>query len=298
MSSYNKDKIREVAGELAAAFVKNYKCSLEEAGSFFLGSILKHDEVARLVDAAVNPKQLSRNAIFKNFVKKSRKELYYQLRKYKNNADDRAALQSALEAARAHPTEEALELLLQSVADFHVSSEERFEENDVFYDQLHQVLANAATIVDIGCGVQPLFFPAERFANITRYVALDKDKESVQLMQDIKAIFPHKYQWLHPDNWNISEGCGKICKQHGIETFDVALVLKVVAVVQRTHPELVEELKNLAAKTLVVSGVKESMVKKQDIGRRERRLLLNFIESCGRTKLAEFELKNEFVIIA
>jgi len=291
---YNQEKIKEVAGELALAFTKNYKCSLDEASSFFLDNILKQDEVAKLVDASANPKQLARNAVFRNFVKKCKKELYYQLRKYKS---DDASLQSSLDAARKDPSDENLEQVLSEVAQFHVSSQERFEENEIFYDKLNDLFANAETIIDAGCGVQPLFFPFGRFSNVKRYAAIDKDKASIALMQEIKSIFPQRYQWLYPDVWNIGEGWDNLCTEHDVEEFDLALMLKVVAVVQRTNPELVNGLCKVPAKTIVVSGVKESMVKKQDIGRRERRLVLNFMESCGRQKIAEFDLDNEFIVI-
>jgi hypothetical protein len=51
------------------------------------------------------------------------------------------------------------------------------------------------------------------------------------------------------------------------------------------------------ATTIIVSGVKESMVKKHDIEHKERRAINNFINICGRSITAEFQLDNEFFII-
>jgi hypothetical protein len=295
---YNEHKIKETAGELAAAFVKNYKCSLQEAENYFLENILKQDDLAKLISSSVNAKQLGKNAMFKNFVKKGRKELYYKLRQYKNNDDHRQALLDLLEESRQNPSAEMLAELLERTAVFHVSSQERFEDNDVFYQQLSSILEQAETIVDIGCGVQPLFFPFEKYPSLKKYIALDKDAESVRLMQSFKEIFAKHYQCLHPREWAIGRDWNDILASFELERFDVALLLKLVPVVQRTHPEQVSTLLNIPANVLVVSGVKESMVKKQDIERREKRSVLNFIEAGNRQQLSQFSLQQEFIIIA
>ena len=77
----------------------------------------------------------------------------------------------------------------------------------------------------------------------------------------------------------------------------VALILKVVPVVKRIDPLLLDVLAKVPASTVVVSGVKESMVKKHDIEHKERRAITKFIELSGREVTAEFELDNEFFLI-
>ncbi|HYE55399.1 MAG TPA: hypothetical protein VD996_11160, partial [Chitinophagaceae bacterium] len=126
-------KIKQIAGELADSFVKNYKCSLQEAEDFFYNNISGHDGIRTLIMNAASDKQLAKNAVFKEFIKKNRKELYYKLRKYKSSDDSREALMNALNDAKGNPTEEKRSHLLSMVADFHVSSQERFKDNDFFY---------------------------------------------------------------------------------------------------------------------------------------------------------------------
>jgi 16S rRNA (guanine(1405)-N(7))-methyltransferase len=128
-------------------------------------------------------------------------------------------------------------------------------------------------------------------------VALDKDKESVNLMNAFKNTFPLRYDWLFPQVWNIAEGWGTVCKEHSVETFDLALLFKLVPVVKRTSPVLLQQLVDIPAETIVISGVKESMVKRHDIERKERKAIDNFIKDTGRSKTGEFELGNEFFII-
>lgn len=279
-------KIKQIAGELAASFVKNYKCSLGEAEDFFYNNISGNDEVRKLIMNAASDKQLAKNAAFKDFIKKNKKELYYKLRKYKNNDDRKDALLDAIATA----SEENRIALLKRVADFHVSSNERFSYNDLFYEQLGKAIGGAATIVDVGCGVQPLFLPRAQFPSISKYTALDKDRESVELMEKVKGIFPDRYDWLQPQVWNIADGWG-------IEDFDAALLLKLVSVVKRVNPALLDVLARTPAQIMIISGVKESMVKKQDVERRERKAINSFITASGRKAVDEFELENEFFII-
>ena len=265
--------MRDVANELAAAFVKNYKCPLPEAVDFFYDKLSKNEEVSRIIVNAASQKQLSKSAAFKEFVKKNKKELYYKLRRYKK---------SDLEMSGTK------EELLEKLSQVHVSSQERFAQNDLFYTELSKVFADAKIIVDAGCGVQPLYVPKEKFPSVTKYIALDKDRESIDIMLRFKEAFD--YSWLYPRVWNISEGWD-------VEEADVALILKVVPVVKRIDPLLLDVLAKVPASTVVVSGVKESMVKKHDIEHKERRAITKFIELSGREVTAEFELDNEFFLI-
>jgi hypothetical protein len=291
------DKISQVADDLAASFIKDYKCSLQEARDFFYNNIIKNKEVSSLIVGAATEKQLSKNATFKNFVKQHKKELYYRLRQYKGDDESKQALLKELRLAESDPSEMKRISLLQDLAAFHVSSQERFAENNLLYDHLANVMDDVHSIVDAGCGVQPLFFPHARFSQVGKYIALDKDKESANLMNVFKNTFASQYAWLYPRVWNISEGWRDVCNEYSLETFDLALLFKLVPVVKRTSPALLQQLAGIPAKTIVISGVKESMVKKHDIERKERKAIDNFIKDTGRTKVEEFELANEFFII-
>ena len=293
----SNDKISQVAGDLAAAFVKDYKCSLQEAKDFFYNNLSGNKEITAIIANAASEKQLSKNATFKNFVKQHKKELYYRLRQYKGDAESKQALLDALQLAEKEPAASSKITLLQNLAAFHVSSQERYEENQLLYNHLSSLMDDVHSIVDAGCGVQPLFFPHERFPQVNKYVALDKDKESVNLMNGFKKSFEEQYRWLLPRAWNISEGWNAVCNEHSLQTFDLALMFKLVPVVKRTSPALLQQLANIPAETIVISGVKESMVKKHDIERKERKAIDNFIKDIGRSKAGEFDLANEFFII-
>lgn len=290
-------KIREAAGEAGLAFVKNYKYPLADAVNFFYDSMMKNEEVSKLILGAASAKQLSKNATFKDFIKKHKKELYYKLRQYKSSDEDKEELMKALADAKNDPSDEKRSELLEKLAAFHVSSQERFHENQQFYEQLTGVAKNAVSIVDVGCGVQPLFFPKNNFPSVKKYVALDKDKESVKLMQAFKEVFSGQYEWLFPQVWNINEGWSEVTSLHGVDGFDVALILKVVPVVKRVDPALLDVLAQVPATIAVISGVKESMVKKHDIERKERKVINSFISAASRTEVGSFELENEFFII-
>ena len=293
----SNDKISQVADDLAAMFVKDYKCSLQEARDFFYNNIIKNRNVSSLIETVASEKQLLKNATFKNFVKQHKKELYYRLRQYKGDSESRQELLETLRSAEADPSESSRVSLLGDLAKFHVSSQERFVENNLLYDQLASVMDNVHSVVDAGCGVQPLFFPHDRFSRVEKYLALDKDKESVGLMNAFKNTFSAQYDWLFPRVWNISEGWSTVCVEQSVKTFDLALLFKLVPVVKRTSPALLQQLADVPAETIIISGVKESMVKKHDIERKERKAIDSFIKDTGRNKTEEFELGNEFFII-
>ncbi|HEY0677497.1 MAG TPA: hypothetical protein VGD17_04390 [Chitinophagaceae bacterium] len=276
--------------------MKNYKCSLSEAAEFFYDNISKNAEVVKLISASAGSKQLSKNALFREFVKKQKKELYYRLRKYKGSDESKRELMLALNNAESLDNDERIGLL-EKLSSFHVSSNERFVSNEVFYTQLKNHIGHASQIVDVGCGVQPLFFPHDQFPALKRYVALDKDRDSVEMMDRFREVFKEQYSWLQPFVWNIDEGWNGICTRLGIDEFDVALLLKLVPVVKRVDPSLVQELAKVPARMIIVSGVKESMVKKHDIERKERRAIRGFLDAAGKEVTAEFEIDNEFFMI-
>jgi hypothetical protein len=294
MSNDLNIRIRQISQEIASSFVKNYKCSLEEAERFFYDNICGNEEIRKIIMNAASDKQLSKNGAFREFIKKNKKDLYYKLRKYKSSDD---ALVDAVASAENDATEERRIELLGRVADFHVSSQERVSYNALFYQKLAIVIGAAATVADVGCGVQPLFLPRAQFPSLEKYIALDKDRESVELMQKFKSTFKEQYAWLHPQVWNIGNGWEQVRETAGINTFDAALLLKLVPVVKRISPALVEALAKCPAETMIISGVKEAMVKKQDVERRERKAISNFIAASGRKAVDEFELENEFFII-
>ncbi|HEX6180699.1 MAG TPA: hypothetical protein VFZ47_05595, partial [Chitinophagaceae bacterium] len=232
------DKISQVADDLAAMFVKDYKCSLQEARDFFYNNIIKNRDVSSLIVTVASEKQLLKNATFKNFVKQHKKELYYRLRQYKGDSESRQELLEALRSTEVDPSELSRVSLLENLAKLHVSSQERFAENNLLYDHLAGLMDNVHCIVDAGCGVQPLFFPYDHFPKIEKYLALDKDKESVGLMNAFKNTFSAQYGWLLPRVWNISEGWNTVGVEHSVKTFDLALLFKLVPVVKRTSPAL------------------------------------------------------------
>lgn len=290
-------KIKKTAEEAASVFVKNYKLPLQDAIDFFYEKMMGDEEISNIITASANEKQLAKNAAFKNFLKRNKKELYYKLRKYKGGNESRDELLQELERAKEDPNPEVRMQLLQKLATFHVSSQERYHENELFYSQLGSVISNAVFIADVGCGVQPLFFPHAQFSSVKKYIALDKDREAVQLMQAFKEVFKEEYQWLFPQVWNINEGWESVMEAYSIDNFDAALILKVIPVVKRVEPLVLAQLGHISARRLVISGVKESMVKKHDIEHKERRAISRFISEAGKTVVSGFELENEFFIV-
>ncbi|MFC1722415.1 hypothetical protein ACFL0C_02065, partial [Patescibacteria group bacterium] len=76
--------------------------------------------------------------------------------------------------------------------------------------------------------------------------------------------------------------------------FDLAIMMKLVPVIARQQKELLNYLSHVPAKHILLTGSKESMVKKQSIEKREDAVLQRFIKLCGRNVIKRFEIENEF----
>lgn len=78
------------------------------------------------------------------------------------------------------------------------------------------------------------------------------------------------------------------------ERFDLALMLKLIPVIERQNPALLERLAAIPARRLLVTGSREAMTRREDISRRELASLRRFVLLTGRRVVARFDLPNEF----
>jgi 16S rRNA (guanine(1405)-N(7))-methyltransferase len=175
----------------------------------------------------------------------------------------------------------------------HVSTRERIEELDNFYDPVISYILSSKSILDVGCGINPLMVPFNSSdSKVEKYIAVDKDKKSIKIVDEYSKWLGNAK--LEGINWDIKEGWDKLYNITGIKEYDIALIMKVITVVKRQESELLSILRDTPAKYLLITGSKTSMTKKCSIEKREKNDVIRFIEDNAWLKVLEFDRKEEF----
>jgi len=127
------DLKKQIINEQTDKIFGQYKISKNEAAKALLNKLENTPNLLTLVTSAASVKEVYRTREFKDFIKKVKKEIYYDLRTYKKEADD----------------------LINS----HISSKERAPYINDLFKQIDGYLKEAETILDLGGGLFPASFP-------------------------------------------------------------------------------------------------------------------------------------------
>ncbi|MEM9023029.1 MAG: hypothetical protein AAGB22_04770, partial [Bacteroidota bacterium] len=220
-----------IVAAIADDFVRQYKYSREETIAYFAEQLAAESSLLALIEHAATQKHVFRNAAFKAFLKRHKKALYYRKRVYR--LDDAAVA----EQLAALPERDDREAAVAELAALHISSRERLPEQDQFYQKLLPWIAEATSLLDVGCGVQPLLFPFLERPDFQHYAAIDRDATTTAVLQAVKHRYPEVYANLHPTHGQLSAGWAV---HPG--PYDVAFMLKLLPVIARQEPELFDTL--------------------------------------------------------
>jgi 16S rRNA (guanine(1405)-N(7))-methyltransferase len=277
--------LQELAVMLATKVIKKYRVDQARAVAMAIGYFEKKPELLKLVSSATQLKSVTRTRIYKDAERDVTRKIYYDLRRYQEQ-DDISCLIDALSQAQ---TPEALEAARLALVRNHVSTSERLAHTQEFWQSMFQHWGQPRRVLDVGCGILPLLFPFDDMP-LEQYVALDKSADSVSTISAYQKS--HNITGLSTAQWSIDQGWDVIHDpQEGL--FDVAFLLKLVPVVARQEPESLSILARTPAKRLIVTGCKTAMVKQKDISRRERIIVLDFVEQAGLEVLETFETPDE-----
>jgi hypothetical protein len=257
--------LERILQEQAEKISRTYKISTEKAKKRLEDNLSKLPELQKIMKETKRIKDVYRTRIFKDFIKKSRKEIYYDLRTYQKGG-------SALES--------------------HVSTRERAPYLNQFLEQLDPFLSKASHIIDVGGGLFPLSVDFEKYKNIKTYVWLDKDENSYQKLLKFKKnnSLNNLYLYKH----SLGKEPWQSYLPETVNEFDLALFLKLVPVLARQEKGLLETLSEIPANRILVTGNKEAMVKKIDIEERERKVIEKFIKNSSKVIIKQIEIPNEF----
>jgi 16S rRNA (guanine(1405)-N(7))-methyltransferase len=130
------------------------------------------------------------------------------------------------------------------------------------------------------------------------YQALDRDAEGIEALRAVAEA--RSESRLAAFRWDLAEGWNTLAQMEPaahVERFDVALLLKVVPVVARQEPRLLDVLARTPARRLVVSGSRVALARQATIERRERGVLQRWIHRHGFAVIGEFAVEEEFAYV-
>ena len=280
------DLLEEIASEVS----KTYKMDIESIMKI-LAKELKSPRWMNFrfrIASCSTRKDIQRLKDYKLFVKNARKSIYNILRQYKSSEDK--LNDSKVRLIECH--EDELETCVTDMLIKHISTKERLASRDEFIIQLGGLVYDGDVLIDIGCGINPLLLPVDFYRRLSRYIAVDKDSESVEIVR----IFSKRYgiENLFAYTWDIGDGIDELNALTGCDSYDIALLLKVIPVVNRadqkfnTGKECIPVLGNFPAKRVLATVSKESMTKHKSIEKRETGVLKHFVDDYHYNIESEF----------
>jgi len=291
---------QQVISSIVDNALKKYKIDPDRAEQIVIGTMEKHPKFLRLLagETGTGLKNILRTRFYREVNQKARKQIYYELRQYNKDLECREELVESLREAVSPPGETGNQYreIIRQLAQTHISTRERLSSLDYFYGELFQYIGEPPTIVDVGCGLHPLFFPFNEKGKNTRcYLALDKDKTNISALS-LFARLPGNNA-LRPLNWHIKDEWETVINRIDGPQFHTAFLMKLIPVVYRIERKLMDILLRTPAQTWVITGSRTSMTKHVDIENRERKLIHRFIGQSGKTITGEFSTADEFCII-
>ena len=237
-------------------------------------------------------KDVMRLSEYRAFRKNIRGSMYNKLRRYRPSGSTANELLAELIDCDDDEIDAAADRLLES----HVSARERLPVRDAFTDDLRGCIEPGSVVIDIGCGLTPLLFPAEFYADMSCYIAVDKDADATEAVRvyakrrgvgNLKAF-----------TWDIGDGLTALYSLTGVSHYDAALMLKLIPVVTRADragndSRAIQILGGFPATKILATVSRESMTKNKSIERRELAVLRQFIQTYGLVAGSGFSCGNE-----
>jgi 16S rRNA (guanine(1405)-N(7))-methyltransferase len=293
------DPLATIVEALAEEAIADYRIDLSVAREL-IAEALRHDR--KLREAAAKESDLDRlrrTRAFRDARGKVRKKVYYTLRQYKGCSPSGTGLSALIRELRTASGPDQVERTAGEILALHSSTRERLASREAFDRHLLAAIGRPRTVLDVGSGVYPLMFPFGALGeDLDLYLALDRDAEVIEALRAFAAVRPESRLAAFP--WDLTEGWGALSRMEQaarVERFDVAFLFKVVPVVARQEPGLLETLARTPARRLVVSGSRVALAKQAAIERRERGVLERWIGSNGFEVIGEFAVEEELAYV-
>jgi ribosomal RNA methyltransferase FmrO len=287
--------VEEALAEEASAISRRYRVDAE-AALVALRAAMRNPSMAQAVEAEV-ARGRGRGAAMRRLAKEARRHVYHDLRRYTADAKGRERLREELEAAIRDGDSEAARTTIRELLESHASTRERLSSYGEFDRIVAEAVGRPRSIVDLGCGLHPLAHPfgaPERAAEA--YLAIDKDPASIRVLETFAGSLDGsplvaEQADLGEIEWETET------ERMGVDSFDLAYLLKLVPVVQRQQPEALPRIAEVPARALVVTGSKEALARHEDISRREEQVVKRFVEGLSPATVTRAETEDEIVYV-
>jgi len=274
----------------ARKITKVYKIAYKDVLNRIQNKLSKYPTVLSLIEASDSHK-IGKNKEFKSAVKAVKKEIYYDLRQYrqKNGSENTQRTIEELDKALENNDLEKIINLFSEAVKGHISTKERTENIQHFHSQFEDLIKESKIIMDVGGGLYPLTFPFENALKLNKYIWIDIDTKSFEILSRFKKFFSQSKIELFNESFE-NRKWTEYCKQAP----DLVLMLKLVPVIWRQQRGLVEKLAKAPGKILLVTANKEAMTKNESVVKRENAIVHKFIKLSGREIIREIDTQDEF----
>ena len=288
--------LAELAEDLADAVVHRYQVGHDEAMTAILDEWSRRPALLEVAGKATRPEEVKRTRAYRDAAATAKKNIYYRLRRYRPDLATTEGTLAALARLEAGSPASLRDAAIREVAAGHVSTAERLPHVTEFFERLAAMAGVPQTIVDVGCGVLPVLVPLDDTMRATReYWALDKDPAAMKALREYARIRADGR--VRPIEWNLAQGWAAAHDAGLPRSSELGLLLKVVPVVARQSSAELAVLAQTPAERLVVSGSRTAMAKRQEIERRETRILRRFFADHGLTEIDSFRTPDEVVFL-
>ena len=272
------------------AICRRYKISPQEARKVLIDHFAAHPDLLKRIGEHFGDEDVTRWKEYKKVIKNVKKRIYYGLRRYHQDEEADQLLVEALEAEiEGGGSPDKIRDICDSLLRVHVSTKERYPYYGDFYGRLFEIIDRPGSIIDLGCGIHPLSYPfGATNDRAPTYVAIDKDRVSINILE----IYSKYDNRVAPKLADIADIDWR--GDMDAERFDFAFMLKLIPVVQRRNKDLLQNLADVPADSILVTGSAQAMTRKENIVRKEDRILHEFIEMSNRKIIQKFNIENEF----
>lgn len=289
------DAGRQLTADLTGQVCKNYRISQDDALPIVVAALANSHALRAAVLAGHDAGQIERTRHFKYLSAATRKKVYYHLRRYERPSTAADTALARLDAMT--PGTVPGQALLAELTRGHVSTVERLPGLTAFNQALLAHAGGARSVLDVGCGVYPVLFPFDGAgAAITRYVAADKDQACLRILESYARVRGDGR--LIPTRFDVNDGWQALGQRADTSRFDLAFLLKLVPVLQRSDRAAYDKLMGVPADIIVLSGAARSMTKNRSIERRERAALLSFANAARLSVIEETAVADEYLVVA
>ena len=221
-----------------------------------VGSSKKYRDVCVDTIRRIAERELAHYGEVKETIKATKRRLHQVYGAFGHEVDYQG-LFHRLESAYRSGSQEEIEAACRHILGLHSSTRERLPIVDQFYRSIFDITGRPASILDLGCGLNPLALPWMDLSSDTRYIAVDIDKERIRFLN----------QYLSLAGFEPLARCQDILVQPATAA-DLALLLKMSPSLERQQPGATLDMMNrIEAAHVVVSYAIKSL------GGRERGML-------------------------